>query len=113
MGTAMSYDLITRTVLGKNPKTVPFRDRLARALAGVPAKIIANSVGVTEKAAERWKAGDNAPSAEVLARLCGEFDTVWAEFREHSCRSEADAERILADFAARLAERRRDAAPQP
>lgn len=102
----MAFTLLPTHRLGSSQTKLSFAERIAGALADIPVKIIARVAGVTPKAAERWKAGDNAPNAEALCRLCAEFDRVWEVTRQQSCRSVEDAERILSEFTATLTKRR-------
>lgn len=104
MPQAMTFDAMPRTLRGDRPPS--FGEQFRSAIANIPAKVLARAASVTPKAAEKWKAGDNAPSAEALLALAAEIDAVWAVVRRSSCRTEEHAEAILAEFQARLAQRR-------
>jgi transcriptional regulator with XRE-family HTH domain len=102
----MTWGTSTRTVPNQS-NGLALKHRLAGILAAIPAKVLARAAGTTEKAAAKWKAGDNAPNAEALLRLAAEFDCVWAIVRQQSCRDITDAERML-DQVADLLKRRRE-----
>lgn len=103
----MSWAPIARNNLAKQGHKCPFRERIADALRPYPAKIIARMADATEKAALRWKAGDNAPGAEALCRLARHIDDVWREMQIEACRTDEEAAAILAEFTERLAQRKR------
>ena len=111
MGNAMTCDPTDRLYLEQKPNFLQLKDSVARALTDYPTKVLARWAGATESAAERWKAGDNAPNAEKLLRLAAHIDAVWAEIRVEACRTEDDAEQVLIEFQQRLAARRINAAP--
>lgn len=110
----MSWGSSAGTVLSGNDHHASVRDRLAgafrRALASSrsPAKDLARQIGRTPKGAELLLRGDVAPNVETLIAACSKFDDVWEEFRALCGRADdaADAEKVLAEFAARLKERR-------
>lgn len=110
----MSWGPNAGTLLSGNTHHASVRDRLAdafrRALAGSrsPAKELARYTGRTPKGAELLLRGDVSPNLETLIAACREFDEVWVEFRALCGRAdtEGEAERLLAEIAARLRERR-------
>lgn len=102
MSAVAALGIIPRQIRASRPEFVSFRDRFTAAVRGIPAKALARASGATPKAAERWKAGDNAPSAEALMRLAATFDEVWQAVQAGSCRSEGEAQALLAELRARL-----------
>lgn len=114
-GMAMSFPLNDPNLRVQSVAHLSLRERVAEALhratAGErsAAKVIARASGKTPKMAEKWLRAENTPNAEALAALCRHFDAVWEVMREEAGRANdmSDAERILAEFAARLGERRR------
>lgn len=115
MGTTMPFGLEPKNFLGVGHQHVSVRDRLAdafrRATIGLkaPSKVVARATGRTPECAERWLRGENAPSAEALILAMRDFDAVFEEVCAMAgrTRDSGQAEQLLTELAARLAERRR------
>jgi len=73
----MSLPQNARNILTETGQTVPIRERIAAVIQDKPAKVLARITGKTPKAAERWKAAENAMTVEALFALARDMDEVW------------------------------------
>lgn len=108
----MTWGTMPRSPCGNIPQKVP-NDWFARALdaarreARLSVKEVARIIGRTPKATERILAGDNAPQIDALLAACAAFRSVFDEFADRcgQASNATEAERVLADIAAKLRER--------
>ncbi len=87
MEQAVSLCPITRHLLGSVCYSSP-SERICAAIQRIPAKVLARATGMTPKAAERWKAGDNSLSAAAIFALARTYEEVWLIVREACGRAE-------------------------
>ena len=113
-GQAMSLRILNTNVVGRAPHHASAKDRLAAAFQRAvafsrsPVKELARKLNRTPNGAALLLRGDVSPNLETIITACREFDDVWEEFRDLCGRADDanEAERILADFAQKLKERR-------
>jgi hypothetical protein len=95
-----------RTFLPRERFATVLRSALASHKA--PAKALARLTGKSPKAASNWLAAENDMSLGAVIEVCRHFDEAWDEFKALCGRAgtETDAEKLLAEFAAKLRKRR-------